>query len=110
MGAQKFFKSDPQDMLTIVTCTMAVSVHFLNRIEGMSSDDWDREQMHKHTSTGRRLTRMTEACFGKLTDPVITEAAALLNDSERWGALRPAGRTWALAGVAFCIILQHLVE
>jgi len=100
-AALKFARSNPTTPLTIGTLTMQLSVRFLNKIEKVASEEYDRQEWFRCMVTGSCESRMDFAIGGTLDRTTIELAGQLMDDPERWHALGRPGQSWEAAALAF---------
>ena len=86
-------------MVTLQVCT-----RFLARVEKISGEAWDFEQLHSYVETGTRWTRMGIANSGRVEEPTYEQVDSLFEDHTQWAALPPSACTYHYTSLAFIIL------
>ena len=108
--ARQFLRSRPRHLLAIGLVTLQVTATFLNMIEGIAGESWDRAQWSSYAQSGQCSSRMWEAHSGHFKTSVVKEATRLLQDTAAWYVLAAEVRTWSSVGIAFCLVSIFVVH
>ena len=94
-STKKFVEGNPTPQLTSSCVTLQLTVLFLNLVEAVSADEWDRKQWQAYARRGHCESRMAYVHNGHLERPLIDLAEHFCRNpvvGPPWACLPEHGR------------------